>query len=431
MPLYRGQLRGNVPAGEFFVDGTVEMAWQPTLQVRYKSFADLPTKLAVGLFTEDFDSDFYPADITVVPKPPEAAATDDREPTVEGQLIQLQIGSGSAFSYVTFQLPNFLAYWGDWVRHGQEPDRGRLVLSAAGWRVTIDRRPDLDQVINAVRRSGGYALTHVGRLEREDHEPFTREQAREMIDGLYWFFSFVNGSASGPVLPVGFDDSGHAVWSEWSPSAAAVWHSADGWADAHRPHEIANLFPGFLDRWLDPYWRRIVNIGIAYYLDANVPRTVQRAVGAAQVVLEMLVYAILIDEQQRTWEDVKPIGRAISELLRHYKIPTGIPDQFTELAAEAARDGWGSGPWAVVSLRNEVIHVKRGLEERPHKAWVQAWKLIVWYVELALLATFGFNGEYGSRLSWPRWNGQVERVPWATAAADGVATSDSSAAKNP
>ena len=35
------------------------------------------------------------------------------------------------------------------------------------------------------------------------------------------------------------------------------------------------------------------------------------------------------------------------------------------------------------------------------------------------------------RRSGPRWNGQVERVPWATPAADGVATSDSSTAKNP
>src|SRR5258708_39810733 len=103
MPLYRGQLRVNVPEGEFFVDGTVEMAWQPTVQVRYKSFADLPTKLAVGLFTEDFDSDFYPADITVVPKPPEAAATDDRAPTVEGQVIQLEIGSGAALSHLRLE----------------------------------------------------------------------------------------------------------------------------------------------------------------------------------------------------------------------------------------------------------------------------------------------------------------------------------------
>src|SRR5260370_28034728 len=67
MPLYRGQLRVNVPAGEFLVDGTVEMAWQPTLQVRYKSFADLPTKLAVGLVTEAFEPGFSPAAITLVP----------------------------------------------------------------------------------------------------------------------------------------------------------------------------------------------------------------------------------------------------------------------------------------------------------------------------------------------------------------------------
>jgi len=65
-------------------------------------------------------------------------------------------------------------------------------------------------------------------------------------------------------------------------------------------------------------------------------------------------------------------------------------------------------------LRNEVIHVKRSTKVRPREVWVQSWKLSIWYVEMVLLATFGFKGEYGSRLSWPRWVGQVERVPWAT-----------------
>ena len=155
-----------------------------------------------------------------------------------------------------------------------------------------------------------------------------------------------------------------------------------------------------------------MNIGVAYYLDANIPRTLQRAVGLAQIVLELLVYAVLIDEQNKTWDEIKPIGRAIAELLRHYGIPTDIPEKFRELAAEASREGWGSGPWAVTALRNEVIHVKRDARERSNRVWIEAWKLIVWYVELTLLATFGFDGEYGSRLSWPRWGGQVERVPW-------------------
>jgi hypothetical protein len=412
-PLYRGQLRVGVPAGEFSVDGSIEITWQPTPQLRYESFADIPTQLGVALLMEPLNSDFYPADLSILQAPPEPAEMNDREATIEGQLTRLEVGNGQAFSFVTFQLPNFLPYLGDWVRHGQEPDRGRLVLSGAGWRVTIDRRKDLDQIIATVRRSGGYALTHVGRLEREDGRQFSREQAREMLEGLYWFCCFVNGSHSGPLLPVGFNESGDAVWAEWGVTTTSPWHSADGWADAHRPQALANLFPGFLDRWLDPYWRRVVNIGVAYYLDANIPRTLQRAVGLAQIVLELLVYAVLVDEQSKTWDEIKPIGRAIAELLRHYRIPTDIPEKFRELATEASREGWLSGPWAVTALRNEVIHVKRDARDRSNRVWVEAWKLIVWYVELTLLATFGFNGEYGSRLSWPRWVGQVEHVPWA------------------
>src|SRR5260370_35732136 len=75
MPLYRGQLRVNVPVGEFFVDGTVEMASQPTVQVRYKSFADLPTNLAGGVLTKHLYCEFCPEDIPVVPTPPDACAT--------------------------------------------------------------------------------------------------------------------------------------------------------------------------------------------------------------------------------------------------------------------------------------------------------------------------------------------------------------------
>jgi hypothetical protein len=58
--------------------------------------------------------------------------------------------------------------------------------------------------------------------------------------------------------------------------------------------------------------------------------------------------------------------------------------------------------------------VKRNDPERPHEVWVQAWKLIVWYVEMALMAIFGFNGEYLNRVKWPLSVEQVERVPWAT-----------------
>ena len=414
--LYRGRLRGNSAEGEFSIDGDVELAWQPTPQLRYRSVADVPDKLSFDLFDlsmRDVDLEWSPADLSVVPVPPEPSANDDREAPVNGRLTRMEIGSGQVLSFVTFQLPNFLAYVGDSIRQGDTATRGRLVLSAAGWRVTIDSRPGLDKIASELDRTGGYALTHVGRLEREDGHPFTRVDAREMLKAIYWFSSFVTGTAGGPVLPVGFDETGQAVWSEWVNPNAAPWKTALGWASKLRANELANLFPGFIDRWLDPYWSRVVNMGIAYYLDANIPRSLERAVALGQVGLEMLVYAVLIDEQQEKWDDIKPIGRAIANLLKQYKIPIAIPEHFKELAAEASREQWLSGPWAVTALRNEFIHVKRNAPQRPHEAWVQAWQLIDWYLEMALLATFRFNGEYLNRLKWPLSVWQVERVPWA------------------
>lgn len=413
-PLYRGPLRTVRAGREFLVDGSIDLVWQPTPQIRYRSWADPPMKLFESLFVVDVDTDFYPVDLSVVPAALDRTEATDKEPTIEGRLMRLEVGAGQAFSFVLFQLPNFLNYVGSWVRHDGKPDLGRLEMSAEGWRVTIDRRPDIGKAIEAVKQSGGYLTTHVGRIERVDGSVFSRHEASELLDGLYWFCSFVNSSSCGPLLSVGFDADGAATWSEWGVRSTERWHSPDGWADEHRPLDIASLFPGFLDHWLDPYWRRVVDIAVGLYLDGNVPRTLERAVALSQIPLELLVHAVLVDGKHKTEKEVWPPSRGIARLLEHYGISTEIPAKFTELAKVASQEGWKSGPWAVTELRNEVIHVKRSTEVRSREVWVQSWKLIVWYVEMVLLATFGFKGEYGSRLSWPRWVGQVDRVPWAT-----------------
>jgi len=389
------------------------LTWQPKPNIRYWSSANPPAALFDSLFKDDVDNDFYPIDLQLVPVPPDRTDSTDQQPTIEGTLPHLEVGAGQAFSFVIFQLPNFLNYLGSWVRQGDQAYRGRIEMSGAGWRVTIDRRPDFDHTIQDIRKVGGYATTHVGRLEREGGSLFSRHEATELLDGLYWFCSFVNSSSCGPLLSVGYDKDGLATWSVWGVRSTARWHSPDGWADEHRPKDIASLFPGFLDRWLDPYWRRVVDIAVGLYLDGNVPRTLERAVALSQIPLELLVHAVLVDGKHKTEKEVRPPSRGIARLLEHYGISREIPAKFTELATVASQEGWKSGPWAVTELRNEVIHVKRNTKVRPREVWVQSWKLIVWYVEMVLLATFGFKGEYGSRLSWPRWVGQVDRVPWA------------------
>jgi hypothetical protein len=88
----------------------------------------------------DIDLAWSPADLTAVPVPPQAFTNDHREAPINGRLTRLEIGSGQVFGFVTFQLPNFTAFVGDWVRQDDRANRARVVPYAAGWRVTGQRR---------------------------------------------------------------------------------------------------------------------------------------------------------------------------------------------------------------------------------------------------------------------------------------------------
>lgn len=413
IPLYKGPLRFDTPNGTYSMQGVMEIAWEPSPRLRYASAENLPLELAPLVFGQ-VNADGYPEDTTVVPDMPSGTWDPVEEPTADGYLTHLDIGSGDEFSHVTFGIANFMDYLGAWVRHDEHAARGRVEMVGCGWHLTIDDRHDKEETFKHLKRRGGYAVTHVGQVRRSDGRSFNRSEAQEILDGLYWFLSFVKGSACGPLLPVGFDQSGAATWARWGVPTIARWPGSIGWADEHRPEELARLFPGFIEKWLDTYWRRAVYIGVGYYLEANGPTTVERALSQAQVVLEMLAHAVLVEGGHKTLEDLKPIGVGIARLLEHFGVPIEIPEELPELRAEAKGAGWESGPWAVTALRNEIIHAKRGASERPFRVTIQAWKLISWYVELVLLALFGFDGEYGSRLKWPRWVGQVELVPWAT-----------------
>lgn len=408
-PLYSGPLRMQSEKADHLLDGRIEVVWQPTPQLSYVSHSDFPVEFLLSMDIPDP----VPAAADILPEPFGLAAPLTAEPTLSGHLTHLEMGSGRHFAYVMFQLVNFVDYLGAWVRDHETPYHGRLEMRGLGWRLTIDARADLADIQKELRRSGGYAATHCGRLERDDGSTFDRDTAIEMLEGIHWFCSFVTGSPCGPFLPVGFSPQGQPTWSRWGVPTTVNWPPQLGWFDRHNAQAIIELFPQFLSRWLDPFWRRVVYIGVGYYLDANVPRTVQRAIGLGQIVLELLVNSVLVEGNRIDSRDLASAGRAITRLLEHYRIPTQIPTRFAELYQEAERAGWKTGPWAVTALRNEIIHPKRGTAERPFRVMTEAWKLLLWYCEMTLLAFFGYQGVYGNRLAWPRWTGQVEPVPWA------------------
>ena len=93
--------------------------------------------------------------------------------------------------------------------------------------------------------------------------------------------------------------------------------------------------------------------------------------------------------------------------------PTGLHKNLVALPATAQQKKWKTGPEAVATLRNSVIHHKRNRPQLDYPTRIDIWQLSVWYVELALVSFFGYKGTYRKRLQSQQWVGSVEEVPWA------------------
>ena len=77
------------------------------------------------------------------------------------------------------------------------------MLKADNWRVTLDCIETSRDLENKLSSSGGYAITHIGKIERIDESEFEVTEAKNLLDALHYFFSFVRGIWSTPILPVG------------------------------------------------------------------------------------------------------------------------------------------------------------------------------------------------------------------------------------
>ena len=84
-------------------------------------------------------------------------------------------------------------------------------------------------------------------------------------------------------------------------------------------------------------------------------------------------------------------------------------------ASAAKAENWADGPEAFVAVRNQIVHPAKRQKVKGGRAFFEALQLGKWYLELILLKSFGFNGNYACRLNIPRWAGSVEPVPWAKA----------------
>lgn len=327
-----------------------------------------------------------------------------------------------AFSYMMFLLPNFPDTIGGSILYPSGAYRaGRIDLRACGWKTTIDPIDHPRELRQELQGQSGYLVTHVGRIEREDGSKFTEEQAGSILDGLRFYFSFVTGRWTGPLLAGGYDGNGSLIRELWSVPRIAHWRFVLTWVDHQHLEHITDSFPGYLQHWTDQDWKEVIELATHWYIEANAQAgSVEGALVLAQAAFEMLASAIVVEDMGWISPDAfekLPAADRIRLLFVWAGVPLAIPACQTELSALANARDWADLPQALTQIRNPLTHPTPKNRDRfrsyPPGARTEAWNLALWFMEMCLLRRCGYDGTYGSRLRM-RNAAEVELVPWAT-----------------
>lgn len=342
----------------------------------------------------------------------------------------LCVGDGQNLTHMVLHLVNFPDTLGMGVSN---PDShyawlGRFVLRADGWKTTVDKVEHYSSLYELLKSSGGYAITHTVKLEREDGGSFTANQADKLLKDLWYFFSLTNGYWTDMTLRVGFDENGTAIWEQWGRPWASSWRHVPSWFNHRKPEILTRFWPDFHTRLHDPIWGEALRRAIKWYLTANIGRSMYEGdIILAQAGHELLAWTLFVAEGGLTSEgfDKLPAADKLRLLLQRARVPVKVPNllQFLDKLCQADKwaDGskkekWVDGPHALTQIRNKLVHPNpkniQMLQNLRSDELQDAHFLSMWYLELTLLCLLGYKDEYVNRLNYITHTGQTEPVPW-------------------
>lgn len=340
----------------------------------------------------------------------------------EGWLDRVEIGSAEA------PLKRIVAHWLNLpalispirISGGGQcrPFAGRWAASLGRWRITIDRRPDHDDVWRTLGEAQSIAITHVMEVRRADGRDFSAEDAKPVLLALQFAFSFALGRWVAPALPVGLDGDDRPVWREWAPyhcsngrSSALAWWWPPG-------VDIGDYLREAIVRFSDPDRRFSTQFLMTSAVLMNFAGFVEQRIMTAFSAIEHLSWLTLKVQDRMSgnrYERLKAAGR-LRELLNRANIACDIDADVLPVLAEFAEDaGLADGPAAITRVRNEIVHPKKLQKQLYESEGLvrEAWLLCHHYLTLLLLRHMNYAGPYQRVIKNDRWAGDVEPVPWA------------------
>jgi hypothetical protein len=328
---------------------------------------------------------------------------------------EVVIGSAKRLRSVIFHLPNFVEYIGDSITNGKGFWKGRLEMDDGEWHLTIDQRRDLSALKDSLREQGGYAVTHICKLDKNGTR-FLAEDAKEVIQSLHWFFSFVRGAWTSPTLLVGEPARSGSEWQRMTDVRLDRWTGAFMWSDPFTPQAMKEAFSGYRNLWGQAHWQQGLRTAVGLYVTANRPDPMEVAIIAAQSGLELLGWLTFVETNRvapNVWRDSTkyPAHKKIRDLLMEGAMDPKLPRRLKSLSR--LDPSWTDGPQVIAGVRNRLVHPRRaaGSVAWPTEVLTDAWRLSSRYLELVLLHSLGVTSNIRDRLGSP-WIGATVKPPW-------------------
>lgn len=397
--------------------GRIALEWLPRPSIRFhvdsiiKNEADIFSNNLLGkyeLFAKTSSRSFL-AYVTEVNISMESNAYI--QGWIENEIFPLGLEIGSAL----FSLANFNTT-GRHVRDaaGCTIRTARSEFEADGWKITLDAIQDREgKLQKKLKATGGYGITHTGLIERTDKSIFRSNDLNDLLDDLFWFFSFCRGFRTRPLLIKMCDKEKINYWLPISCPQIDSWQGRQLWFDNIKC-SLDTVFPGFIRRVRQPIWTKPIKNAIHWYLEVHAQAgAVEGAIVFGQTALEMLGWTLLVDERRllsvKGYDDL-PAADKIRILLSTCGIPLEIPAKLMNLNQTSKAENWQDGAQCVAEIRNAVVHPsakkRRKLGQISFKAKIDTWQLCLWYLELVLLRLFDYSGQYANRMADGQWQGQ-------------------------
>ncbi len=424
--LYEGDLVLTQDSKTLIGSGLVELDWLPRPKLRFDFHPDPEMGQRVELKTASLSMpDTGRQAVVTINKVGLTSVPNPNASTISGVVDTFEVGNDSELNSIAFHIANFRNFAGRPVMHLDGTlSTSRAVMEADGWFVTIDSLHD-DAMFAELETSGGFAITHVGRLERMGGQRFNAQESEPLFEALFRYLSFCRGCWVAPILTVGFDSNERRVWELWRDWKIERWREVDSWHNDFSVDGLERGFSGFYKRWMDEDWKEALLLALHWYVEANMcAGGVEGAVVLAQTSFELLAWTLLVEERRVLSEESFQPGKLpamdkLRLLISACGIPLDIPSSLTQLVAFGKANGCSDGPQTLTQVRNTLVHSnpkkRRKLFDADSQVREEASDLSLWYLELIFLYLFGYRGEYSNRLRSGCWKGEeVETVPWAS-----------------